>query len=172
MFKVILLKLKIEWEGIKKSISRYSLVGFILVAFSLLLLSVFSVPLWLSSFKVLPGGAPTIFFCYLLSVFFILLCGMMGSFFFFERKSHCKIANKCMLFIMCSYTLRLLWLLIFFGVNSVLLSLICLCGSIIFLFLNVLYTAKINVICSLIEIIMLLESISWVILTLKFILIN
>lgn len=152
--------------------TQMSLWGLILVTVSLIIISAFSVPLWLRSYRVLRGGALSVFFCYFFSVLFFFLSGAIFALLYSMRRSCSHYAGRAMADVLIAYVARILWLVIFFGINSPFISLICLLASLVFLIFSLICTSKISVVVSLVQLLMTFETVCFIIFTFKFMVIN
>lgn len=172
MIKKNVSRIKAEFSSISKKMTQVSLWGLLLVTLSLIITSAFSVPLWLRSYRVLYGGALAVFFCYFFSVIFFFLSGAIFSILYSCRKTCRHFAGRAMIDVFISYIARLLWIVIFFGINSPLLSLVCLITSLVFLIFSLICTSKISMALALVQIFMILETVCFIIFTFKFMIVN
>ena len=152
--------------------AKLFLIGLLFVIIGMIVASLFSLPVWLSSFRMLPGGALRLFFCYFLSVVFFFACGVIVSYVYTYKQSFGQYSKKILTDIMISYVLRLIWIIIFFGSNSVIVSVLCLCASIVFLIFAVISSFRHSLILSLIEFLMIFEEAALLVYNLKFMLLN
>lgn len=172
MIKKNISKIKAEFCSIRKKMMQISLWGLLLVTVSLIIISAFSVPLWMRSYRILRGGALAVFFCYFFSIVFFFLCGALFAILYSCRKSCRHCVGRAMIDVCIAYIARLLWLVIFFGINSPFISIICLITSLVFLIFLLICTLKISTVLSLVQMYMIFETVCFVIFTFKFMLVN
>ena len=152
--------------------TRLLLIGLLFVVCGMIIISLFSVPVWLTSFRVLPDGALRVFFCYLMTVTFFFACGLIISYVYSYKTYFCLYSKKIVTDLIISYLLRLFWIIVFFGSNSFIVSVLCLCGSIVFLVFSVICTYRFSVPVTVIEVIMIVEELALIGFNIKFFLIN
>lgn len=152
--------------------SRMILIGLLFLTVSLIFISAFNVPIWLGSFRILPGGGLRVFFCYFLSAVFFFICGVLISFFYTCRKVCSQYAVKAMTDTIISYALRLVWIIVFFASNSYYVTLVCLLASIVFLVFAVICSLRISLLAVIVEALLIAEEIAMLLFNLKFIMIN
>lgn len=172
MIKNNISKIKTEFSSIRKKMMQISIWGLLLVTVSLIIISAFSVPLWMRSYRILRGGALAVFFCYFFSIVFFFLCGAVFAILYSCRKSCRYSVGRAMIDVCIAYIARLLWLVIFFGINSPFISIICLITSLVFLIFLLICTLKISTVLSLVQIYMIFETLCFIIFTFKFMLVN
>lgn len=172
MIKNSISKIKAEFFSIRKKMLQISLWGLLLVTVSLIIISAFSVPLWMRSYRILRGGALAVFFCYFFSILFFFLCGAVFAILYSCRKSCRPFVGRAILDICIAYIARLLWLVVFFGINSPFISIICLITSLVFLVFLLVCMFKISTVVSLVQIYMIFETLCFIIFTFKFMIVN
>ena len=152
--------------------SREILIGLLFVMIGMIVISLFSLPVWLSSFRMLPGGAMRVFLCYSMTVLFFFVSGVVVSYVYFCKRTFGNYANKIITDIIISYALRLIWIIVFFGSNSMVVSLISLFASIVFLVFSVISSFRSSVLITVFEVLMIFEELALLVYNFKFILIN
>ena len=164
--------LKKELNEILRSKANIILFGFLFVTVGLILISFFNVPLLFGNFKILPGGGLQIFFCYLFTVLFFFLIGATVSFLYKLRYDSKLYVKKAITDLMISYVLRSLWIILFIGYSSFVVTLVFIIASAFFIIFALICTRKISRIISLIEALLLVEEAFVIFMNVKMILIN
>ena len=172
MFKMLAALIKSEFRGALRNKTQISLWGLLFVTLGLTVACSLSVPIWFGSLKVLPGGAPAIFFGFLFSVLFFFLVGAVFAIVYSCRRSFADLAKKAMLDIALAYLFRLLWLSLFFGINTPLIALLCITASIVFLVFTLICVFRRSALVSAAIVLMTVESVCFAVFTLRFMLIN
>ena len=172
MLKTIIELIKAEFRGLVRKKTQISLWGLLFVTIGLIAACSLSVPIWFNSFKILPGGAPVIFFGFLFSVLFFFFVGAIFAIFYDCRSVFKDRSKKAMLDISLAYVFRLLWLSVFFGINAPFVALLCLIASIVFLTFTLICAIRVSKLISIPVILMIAESVCFTVFTLRFMLIN
>lgn len=161
--------LKYECKACTRNISRFLVFGTLFVSIAMIILYAGSSPLWMNNFRILPGGAFSVFVCYLCSIVFFFLCGGIICIMTFYRKSNRKRAGGIILDIISAYVFRVLWIILFFGGFSPLFAMISLVASAVFLIFALINSVKLSSLIPMILCVMTITTCIFFVLTLKFI---
>ena len=162
-------ELKSEFGSARRS--KLVLLGLLFVTVSMIVISAFSVPLWLGSRRVLPGGGLRVFFCYFCSIVFFFGCGAIVAL-LRARCARGERAKKATLDIIIAYALRLAWIIVFFGANTPVVTLLCLAASLVFLVFAVICTLRISALVTILEAALIVETTAMLVFNLKFLILN
>ena len=167
----IVTSLKNELKKLKNRIVVFLLVGALFAVIGLIVISVLNVSLIIGAFRIVPGGGFRLFVCYLISLVFFLFTGFTVSVLYLSRKPCDQNVKKAITDVMISYTLRLLWLILFFNYGHFVLSLILNFASVVFLIFSVICSRKSNGLALLFECFMIVLEVSIMLYNIKMIII-
>lgn len=158
---------KCEVKSLSRNLLKLIVFGTIFVTLAMIILYAGSSPLWMNNFRIFPGGAFSVFVCYLSSVIFFFICGCIIYMMVLCRKSHRQRAGTVIVDIVAAYVFRVLWIILFFGGFSPLFSLVCLIASTLFLIFALLNTVRFSTVIPTVLLAMVIFSCVFVVFTLK-----
>ena len=163
---------KCEMAALSRNILKISVFGCLFVATAMIILYAGSSPLWMRNLRIFRGGAFCVFLCYLSSVIFFFLCGGILCTMLICKKAHLSSSVSVIIDIVIAYVFRMLWIILFFGGFSPLFALVSILASLVFLIFAFICSIKFSSVTSLLLTVMIIFTVVFIFLTLKFIIIT